>query len=193
MKTSIQELTERIGRFDQSVRFVRHWSACAADTGPEGFPEFDPIDVPDLLPFLYLLERDGERLRYRVSGDSVNQLFMREHTGRFFDDVVPQTPYRVVAPYFFRVLDGYCCIFKGFVILPNKQFIEFERVLLPITRQDRNLILGCASFSTTARLRRDPPAAPERGFQFHQVDRLGSAVERNWIDMVPLVDSPAAS
>lgn len=188
MTHAFEDLINRIGRFQQSVRFVQYWSAKASAGDSSVFPDFDPLDIPDLLPFLYMLERKDDRLRYRVSGDNVNSLFQSEHTARFFDEVVPPEAYKVVAPYFFSVLDGKCCVFKGFVILPNKTFMEFERILVPITRHDRPLLLGCASFSTTATLRRDAPEEPKPGYNFHTLDPQSGAVDEAWVDIVQVVN-----
>jgi hypothetical protein len=192
MDHAFEDLINRIGRFQQSVRFVKYWSAKASAGGTSEFPDFDPLDIPDLLSFIYLLEPKDGRLRYRVSGDNVNSLFQKQHTAQFFDDVVPPEAYKVVAPYFFKTLEGQCCIFKGFVILPNKTFMEFERVLVPVTRHERTLLLGCASFSTTATLRRDAPKEPKRGFTFHTLDTRSGALDETWVDIAQVVNQATA-
>lgn len=188
MTQGFEDLINRIGRFQQSVRFVQYWSAKATAAHASNFPDFDPLDIPDLLSFIYLLERKDGRLRYRVSGDNVNSLFQSEHTARYFDEVVPLEAYKVVAPYFFDVFEGRCCVFKGFVILPNKTFMEFERILVPVTRPDRTHLLGCASFSTTATLRRDPPDEPRPGYNFHTLDPQSDTVNEDWVDIVQVVN-----
>ena len=188
----LEDLIDRIGRFEQSLRLVRYWAAKASESPAGEFPDLDPVDIPQLLPFLYLLERDGDRLRYRVSGDNVNHLFGSEYTRRYFDEVVPLASYQVVSPYFFRVLDGYCCVFKGFLTQPEGDLLEFERILVPVFRKNRRLILGCASFSATGNIRRLAPEPPGPGFHFHVVDLKTGAVEESWVDILPHVDRAVA-
>ncbi len=186
--TPLTDLVTRIGRFEESLRLARHWGVAAyagAQGADPGFPEFDPVDVPRLLPFLYLLERDGARLRYRVAGENVNRLFGSQLTGRHLDEVVPAASYQVVAPYFHGVFEGQPCLFKGSIVLPQREFMEFERLLLPVTRQGRRLLLGLAGFSTTATLRSDPPDHPGPGFHFHTVGLHNGTVESAWVDMTP--------
>jgi hypothetical protein len=159
--------------YRQSVDVLEYWAGRQADGDRPEPPEFDPLDVPALLPHLYLLERHDGRLRYRVSGEAVNSLFGSQHTGRYLDQVVPPAVYAIVSPYFERVFDGTICLFKGNVVLPTRDFLSFERVLMPVIRQGRLLLLGCLSLSSTAQRRDDPPGPLPDGFHFlvHDIAR----------------------
>jgi hypothetical protein len=72
---------------------------------PEGLPRrqhFDPIDVPELLPNLWLLDvqREPFRLRYRLAGTRVVLAGRREVTGQWLDDARPQV--KAIPGYFDR-------------------------------------------------------------------------------------------
>lgn len=159
-------------RYEPTCRAVEHWLQLLDTSAERDLPDFDPVDAPGLLAFIYILERDGDRLRYRVSGESVNQLFGANHGGKYLDQVVPALLYPMVAPYFLSVFDKVVCIFKSHVILSNQQLTEFERVLLPVRRGGQVQLLGTLSLSTSAKIRRDRPAPPvvEPGFHFTQID-----------------------
>src|SRR5687768_8380898 len=55
----------------------------------------DPLRVPDLLPFVNLidvvLENDGVRFRFRLVGTAQSEAAQLDYTGRFVDDVVDPT------------------------------------------------------------------------------------------------------
>lgn len=157
-------------RYRNSLRLFDLWRR-------DGFgAHFDPIDAPDLLPHLYLLEREPgpegapDRLRYRVSGGAVNALFGAEHTGRTLDQVVPARLYPLVAPYFLSVARGETvCVFQGRVVLPDREFHFFERLLLPIMRRGQPMLLGCLSLSDLDEKR--PGGSPEAaGYHFYTLN-----------------------
>jgi len=181
-------------RFRPSLEVLAYWRDNRV--GDTGSAAIDPIDLGPILPYLYLLERDGDRLRYRVSGDRVNQLFTSEHTGKFLDEVVPAEVYRVVGPYFLEVFEGTIVLFKGHVVLPGKEYIEFERVLMPVSIRGEPRLLGCLSMSSTARILAG--AAPEvaPGFHFYRMSvRPGSApdLRSDRVDMTPVLPTVTPS
>lgn len=166
---ALQALCDESCRFEQTRAVLTHWLHAAA--GSDGrYPEFDPIAVPRLLPFIYLLERQGDRLRYRVSGENVNALYSMQHTGRFLDEIVPAGIYNDVAPFFHGVASGRVLHFRGRVILSGREHLEFERTVLPITRRGETMLLGCAAFTHTAAFVPGSQGAPERGYHFDTID-----------------------
>ncbi len=186
---SLFRQSRRLLRFVPTIGLVDLWLEGLA-AGPEaGIPGFDPIDAPALLGFVYILERDGDHLRYRVSGESVNQLFGSNHAGKRLDEVVPRGVHSLVEPYFLDVLDRKACIMKGQVRLTGHRTAEFERVLLPVHRAGRTQILGAVALSNTATLRAEDPVPPpaDPGFHFTQIDlSTGAVAEKS----VPLSEIP---
>jgi len=179
----VRELAERRCDYQQSLDIVAYWTSRQVSRDRLQPAEFDPVDVPALLPFLYLLERHEGRLRYRVSGEAVNSLFESQHTGRYLDEVVPPRIHRIVSPYFERVFDGTICLFQGHVVLPNRDFLRFERVLLPVRRQGRLLLLGCLSLSNTAQLRAAPRPSQADGFHFLVYDLASGETEERHVQV----------
>lgn len=127
----------------------------------------------------------------------VDQLFGSNHGGKCLDEVVPPAIYPKIAPFFLGVFERVACIFKGHVILPDREFMEFERLLVPVDRSGAVQLLGTLALSTTAVLqeRADlPPRAPQ-GFNFTQVDLTTGLTTQTAIpmDQLPVDDMPYAS
>ena len=186
--TTLLALKDRLLRFEPTARVLDHWLA-RQELGALRPFDFDPVAVPSVLPFVYLLERLGDRLRYRVSGEEVNRLFGSNHTGLHLDEVVPPEVYPVVAPYFLRVFDPALCIFKGRVVLPDRDYLEFERVLMPVRHNGRLHLLGCLALSGGSPLRRDGIVVEEigPGFDFTVFDLATGAVEHDRVEAVPVL------
>ncbi|MBP5855994.1 PAS domain-containing protein [Marivibrio halodurans] len=169
-------------RYRDSMTLVDMW--IANDEGSR----FDPCDIPTLLAKIYLLDQEGERLRYRVSGEAVNALTNRQHTGRFLDEIVPPDIYPEILPCFMRVIGGTAiCILQGKLIVPERDNLYFERVLLPVRRYGRTMLLGCRSLSTTCALR-DGMTAEQEGVRLTMIDRsTGDAWDevRNLVPVAP--------
>lgn len=176
-------------RYQPTSLVLDYWLRMLVATGSGALPGFDPLDVPTLLPHIYLLQRHGDRLRYRVSGEAVNDLFGSNHTGKHLDAVVPPEIYPHVAPYFMAVFERKVCIFKGHVLLAGRDYLEFERVLLPIERNGEVHLLGSLALSSTSPLRKEravaPPPAP--GFHFTLYDLGSGTTDTSRITLAPLI------
>jgi hypothetical protein len=182
-------LCRRRLRFKPTLALAEHWAASFLRAPTGDLPGFDPMDAAPLLPQLYILERAGDALRYRVSGEAVNDLFSSSHIGKTLSEVVPPAIYSLVAPYFFDVFDLKACIFKGYVIHTGLRAAEFERLLLPVRRNGTLQLLGLLSLSTNSAVRADEaaPSAVEDGFHFTQIALTDGTIAESHI---PLHDLP---
>lgn len=180
---SIRTLSREALRFKPSVDILGGWILRLESEPENRFPGFDPLDAPSMLSHVYLLENDGGRLRYRVSGEAVNDLFGSNHGGKYIDEVIAAALITTVEPFYRDVLRGAVCIFKGKVIISPWSNAEFERVLLPVSRDGCVQILGTLSVSTTAPLRTEGPLPPEtrEGYHFTQIDPVTGAVRKTSI------------
>ena len=72
-------------------RFHDYWQSRRRGDLLPGRKDIDPLDIPDLLPRVSLLDviRAGDTLRYRfrLVGTAVVRITGREHTGAFMDAV----------------------------------------------------------------------------------------------------------
>jgi hypothetical protein len=71
----------------------RFWEYVAGCRGAGGLPDrgrFDPMGIPRLLPYLWILEveGDGTRLRYRLAGSAMVDALDFDPTGQTIEDIV---------------------------------------------------------------------------------------------------------
>lgn len=180
---SVHALSRDLLRFKPSIDLLRIWMKALESNSERRFPGFDPIDAARILGNVFLLESDGGRLRYRVSGQAVNDLFGSNHGGKYLDEVISPMILIPVEPFYRDVLRGNICFFKGKVIISPWSNAEFERVLLPVHRQGTVQILGSLSVSSSAPLRTDGPLPPpsEEGYHFTQIDPVTGNVRKSKI------------
>ncbi|MEK9969452.1 MAG: PAS domain-containing protein [Ferrovibrio sp.] len=74
-------------------RLAEYWFARCADGVTPSRAAIDPLDFPDLLPNIMLIERvmdtDVDRYRFRLAGTDIARYTGRELTGRFIDASLP--------------------------------------------------------------------------------------------------------
>lgn len=75
----------------RAQRLYGYWRSIAPQGALPGRQHFDPMDVPDLLSCLWLLDvqRDPFRLRYRLAGTAIVEAIGREVTGQWLDEAHP--------------------------------------------------------------------------------------------------------
>ena len=72
-------------------RFYDYWQSKHRDGRLPGRQDIDPLEIPDLLPHVSILDVVGEgdamRFRFRLVGTANVHIAGREHTGAFIEDV----------------------------------------------------------------------------------------------------------
>ncbi len=71
----------------------RYWAKLRKSDGIPLRSDLDPMEIPQLLPYVLLVEchDDGRRIKFRLVGTDV--AFGSDPTGRFLQDAVPKGPY----------------------------------------------------------------------------------------------------
>ncbi|MEN8197897.1 MAG: PAS domain-containing protein, partial [Pseudomonadota bacterium] len=73
-------------------RFHAYWRAKCSDGRLPGRADIDPLDIPDLLPGIVLMDvaREKKRLRFRVrlAGTMVCNVHRRDITGEWVEDMI---------------------------------------------------------------------------------------------------------
>jgi hypothetical protein len=104
---------------------------------------FDPLDIPELLPNIWMIDvrRDPLRFRFRLIGTEVVRFTGRDATGRWLDEVYPN----------YRSSDAYhvhCAVAEssrpryrksGVLSNPNRKQVTAERLYLPLADDGRNV------------------------------------------------------
>lgn len=118
------------------LALLRHW--CQARAANDGTlpvrAQMDPCDLPrSILPFMFVYERLGDRLRCRLSGTRMRDLFGNDGTGLFLDQMIAPHTVPGRSALFHRTLDGGLpLLYRGFLVPVGKGWRGFNRLLLPV-------------------------------------------------------------
>lgn len=145
----------------RAQRLYRYWRSISPSGALPGRQHFDPVDIPDLLSCLWLLDvqRAPFRLRYRLAGTTIVEAIGREVTGQWLDEAHPDIEDRAgfLARYSGVVERGQPSWRKGYPRLwAHRDFDLVENLLLPFARDGQTVDMLCA---LTVLYRRDGTAA----------------------------------
>lgn len=119
-----------------AVALKAYWSGKCAGRPMPARRDLDPVDIPKLLPNILLLdvEADTDRIRMRLAGTRITDLYGRDYTGQYLDEIYfGRNRERVMEAYESVVRSGkehHC--WMGFT---NQDGLEFdmERLILPLS------------------------------------------------------------
>lgn len=124
-------------------QLVGYWVAIHPAVGLPGRQHFDPLEVPQLLPNIRLLDVIGKlpRFRIRLMGTQLREIFGEEQTGRWLDEVFTNLHGSLTHSELMRVV---LCKKprwrRGKPALDiEKNFLDMERVYLPFARDGTNV------------------------------------------------------
>lgn len=111
-----------------------------------GRQHFDPLAIPHILPHLVLLDvhRDPLRYLYRLVGTKEVELYGRDPTGRWYDEVRPPGPKTASGYARLRVAaeEGRCSYRKGRVLaLRHREHQTAENLVCPFAADGRTVNL----------------------------------------------------
>lgn len=137
------------------VRLLEFWTA---HRGPDGSPPprsaLDPLVLPpSVLPRLILMELhpglpggDPFRFYYRLAGTAIVEMFGFNPTGRYLDEIGNTPEIRLNIERFKEAIKtGQPQISRSSFMIPNREFMQVERLTLPFLRED-----GSVGFLLTA-------------------------------------------
>lgn len=136
------------------AKFFQYWLSIrpSAEVLP-GRQHFDPLDIPDVMPRLWLLDvvrGDGKlRFRYRLVGTKEVETLEREVTGEWLDDVHPRLKENpaLLDRYRFMVDQGKPTYRKGFINFNHKrEHVRIENCMAPLAGDGRtvDIIAACS-------------------------------------------------
>lgn len=133
--------TERSAWNPRIARFFEYWLSITPIGRLPGRQHFDPLDIVELMPRVWILdvtrERTGMRFRYRLVGTKEVETLQRDVTGQWLDDVHPhlrQAP-NGFARFHHIANEGKATYRKGQVsFLHHKDHRIVENCMLPMAR-----------------------------------------------------------
>ncbi|RKQ72589.1 PAS domain-containing protein [Oceanibaculum indicum] len=124
-----------------------YWHGRFIGTLPPSRSAIDPVDIPTaVLPWLVLYnvhwvpdEQGSERPRFefRLVGTGVVQRYNRDSTGKYFEDVYDNATFpRMMAAFSEVALNCRPAYAQLQMPIPGRDFIPYERLLLPLAGED---------------------------------------------------------
>lgn len=135
---------------DPRLRRLRDYLAAKAPHGRlPGRQHLDPLEIPDLLPYLRLVDvvpRNGGGLRYRIRlvGSEVASWFGVDGTGKFIDEVfTTAVSQRIIENYGMIVATKRPQYLQSLLSLKEREHVAIERAAFPLARdgEDVDMIL----------------------------------------------------
>lgn len=119
-----------------------------------GRSHVDPADIPQLLPWINLIEVHREsgdlRYRHRLVGTGIVDVRERDGTGQWFDELYDPATLRklrgVIDPV---VADGHPRILHGNLGITGKPFMEYRSLILPLGEDGRtvDMLMGVSVYN----------------------------------------------
>jgi hypothetical protein len=136
-------------------RLYKYWrSLHPSGGGLPGRQHFDPLDLSELLRWLWLvdIQREPLRFRYRLIGTGHVQALSHDYTGQWLDEAHDGFSDMISYDAFVAVAGGairYCRRTPQFRLA--KDYALFERVLLPLARDGAqvDMLLGISVYTRT--------------------------------------------
>ena len=136
---------------------LAYWKSRAGDRPLPARADIDPLDIPRLLPFLYLVDVEPltggtmpHRFRYRLVGTGIVERNGRDPTGRYLDDFENR-------PFHETIMADYArCATEKRPVAATRRFMDatgrhwpYQRLVLPLSEngQDVNMLLGGNAFA----------------------------------------------
>ena len=145
--------TDRSAWHPEVARFFEYWLSIAPGAALPGRQHFDPLDIVELMPRVWILDVIREagdiRFRYRLVGTKEVETLQREVTGQWLDEVHPhltQSP-SGFARFRHHVDCGKATYRKGEVsFLHHKDHRTVENCMVPMARDGRlvDMIAVCS-------------------------------------------------
>jgi hypothetical protein len=121
------------------VEMYRYWESCRPPGGGlPGRQHIDPLAIPHLLPQLSLVDvvRNPIRLRYRLVGTRIDQMYGHPLTGRWMGEAHPRAIVEGAgfARYIRAAETGQASWRRGRPLFWYDKVAEIENVVLPLAR-----------------------------------------------------------
>jgi hypothetical protein len=143
--------TDRSSWNKKLAHFFDYWLSIKPAGGLPGRQHFDPLDIPHLMPRVWMLDvlREPLRYRYRLAGTKEVGTLEREVTGRMFDEVHPHLRHDPEAIGRFNeiVQSGIATYRKGAVLILHQEDHRIvENCIVPLARDGKtvDILIACS-------------------------------------------------
>jgi hypothetical protein len=124
--------------WNEKVRqLYEHWLAIHPSNGLPGRQHFDPLRVPQLLPWIWVVDvvRQPLRFKFRVYGTQHVDVSGGDHTGKWIDEAYPNFVASNVYADYVRVAEQAAVSYrKGRASYHAPDYKYLERIMLPLAK-----------------------------------------------------------
>lgn len=179
---------------DRIGRLFSYWTALRPDGGVPNIASFDPLEVPDLLPNLWMAawQDEHEDFVYRVAGDAILTFHDRPMHRRRLHEIYPKPLARTLRDRF-RLICAEPCLYhsRGTIYILINRYGVGERLILPFVDRDATtpVILGLTDYQVVSRTARQGDDTMDRNVEIRSFLTLDGTVissERAEIDPAPM-------
>lgn len=118
------------------IDLVRYWQQLDPAPTVPSRQQFNPVDIPQCLPHIILLDVGEGNPRYlvRLAGSSVNPVYQKSITGEYLENVLNNDDRpRIIAQYDYSVAQQRPTYMASTTCSPIGRRLSYERVVLPLT------------------------------------------------------------
>ena len=134
-------------------RGLEYWQRTRGDRRMPARRDIDPLEIPDLLPNIVLVDVESEPLdfRYRLIGTAITARLSRDYTGTCFSSLPHQQPGSRVWETGVRIVAEKEPIFSDIPYVgPDRWVRGYGDLYMPLSENDAdvNMIFGVVQFET---------------------------------------------
>ncbi len=120
------------------VRLYEYWSSKSSSGRSPGRQHLDPVEIPDLLFNLALIDvvrADGEcRFRYRLAGTGIAKRGGRDPTGKIFEELYDGKYLRKANSTYQSIVESGLPFTSSRKFPVGKEYLSYDRLILPLAR-----------------------------------------------------------
>lgn len=153
-------------------RLYDYWKSKCGDRVAPARSDIEPQDIRELLPYIYMVERIGQRFRFRLAGTSVVAEYGEEITGRFLDEIdLDGLGTSILDEYRSVVTTANASASRWHFTKDSGRDLTYEHLLLPLSNDGHGIdMLLCAAIGRGVGPFRKAPASEATREQLAEVE-----------------------
>jgi len=115
-------------------RLLDYWTEKKGTRRAPSRADIAPEEIPDVLPWVLLMERVGPRIRYRLVGDEFRQIYGDKLNGMYLDEIdLDHITASYIEEYDRAARDIVPVTHKWVFTKLSGRHLEYERLILPLS------------------------------------------------------------
>jgi hypothetical protein len=132
------------------LEFYEYWVRTAAGRAMPARADIDPLDIPRLLPNVFLMDvvpGTPRRFRFRLVGTRIAEL-EGEMTDRFLDEFVPGAAAAAMSRHYDEATEGRISVRHETLHWREREYINYDVLLLPLSSDGEtvDMLFGLARY-----------------------------------------------